>query len=276
MKSPQILVPTDFSDSSNNAAEYAWSLAKVMKASLLLYHAYHIPIPTTEMPMMIVSLEQLEKENIDRLHSYRAQLRKKLGNDITIDCIASPGFAVEEIAALVKDKQIDFVIMGISGAGKISQALLGSVTTGVLNEVKVPLLIVPEGAKFRPLTKVGLAYDYQSEISPKIVAELKAVTALFKSKLFIIDVESPKEKVNISKAVSGIKLEQALESIEHTLHFPKNSDIVTGLIEFDENHKVDLLIMIPKRHSLLSRIFNASSTKRMAFHSHTPILALHE
>jgi len=276
MKTPVILVPTDFSDSSNNAAEYAWSLAKVMKASLILYHAYHIPVPTTGMPMMIVSSEQLDKENIERLHSYRAQLKKKFGNDITIDCITTAGFAVEEIAAVVKDKQIDFVIMGISGAGKISQALLGSVTTGVLNEVNVPLLIVPEGAKFSPLTKVGLAYDYQNEISPKILAELKTVTSLFKSQLFIIDVESPDEKGNITKAVSGIKLEQALENVEHTLHFPKNSDIVTGLIEFEENHKVDLLIMIPKRHSLISRIFNKSNTKRMAFHTHTPILALHE
>jgi hypothetical protein len=34
--------------------------------------------------------------------------------------------------------------------------------------------------------------------------------------------------------------------------------------------------MVPRKHSFFSRIFHASNTKEMVFHSHTPILALRE
>ena len=37
-----------------------------------------------------------------------------------------------------------------------------------------------------------------------------------------------------------------------------------------------MLVVIPRKHKLLSTLFHESPTKRMAFHITKPLLALHE
>src|SRR5207253_1314058 len=56
-----IVVPTDFSAPAENAMLYAGQLAKDTGASLLLLHVYLIPIGMDDMPMPMVSAEELKK-----------------------------------------------------------------------------------------------------------------------------------------------------------------------------------------------------------------------
>jgi nucleotide-binding universal stress UspA family protein len=48
-----ILVPTDFSEAAKNAAEYAINLAKVLNTKVTLFHVYHVPLPISEVPIMV-------------------------------------------------------------------------------------------------------------------------------------------------------------------------------------------------------------------------------
>jgi nucleotide-binding universal stress UspA family protein len=270
-----IFIPTDFSTSSDNAAVYACAMAANTGAKILLYHAYHIPVTSAEVPVMIVSTEELEKNNMDRLKQYRKELIHKTGTKLTIDCFTTPGFAVEEIEELCEEKKPDLVVMGVSGHGQVGHALLGSVTTGVLNHIQVPLLIIPEKAVFKGISNLALAYDYHGDLPEGTIALLKGFINLFKANLQVVHIGPPSEKTDLKEAVSGISLEDSIAGVKHTLHFPENKDIIEGLTEFEEKQRPDLLVMIPKKHSLLSRIFHGSVSKRMAFHTHIPILALH-
>jgi hypothetical protein len=83
-------------------------------------------------------------------------------------------------------------------------------------------------------------------------------------------------KPTISEAVAGIKLEKTIEELNHSFHYVKNEDIIEGLNEFALSNKIDLTVMIPRRHSLFTSIFKEPTTKRMAFHTHLPLLTLHE
>jgi nucleotide-binding universal stress UspA family protein len=269
-----ILVPTDFSDASKKALEYAAALAKAIQAKLILYHAYHIPVPTTEMPVMIISPEELEKSNTERLESFRLDVLKQ--DNVPVENLISPGFAVDEICEIAVEKNVDLIVMGISSSSSLGHVLLGSVTTGVLQDTHKPLLIVPDNTTFSMPRKIAFACDYHNALGAGPVLELKRFVKLFNAELFVIHVAIPDEKIVANEAISGIRLENELDGIPHTLHFPSNPDIVNGLNEFQESHQIDLLVMVPKRHSLLSRIFHRSNTKRMAFHTHVPILALHE
>ncbi|MCG7860278.1 universal stress protein, partial [Flavihumibacter sediminis] len=58
-----ILVATDFSNPSRGAAAYAAALAKLNGATLTLLHAYLLPTPVSEVPYVMVSVEELQKDN---------------------------------------------------------------------------------------------------------------------------------------------------------------------------------------------------------------------
>ncbi|MFI5148588.1 MAG: universal stress protein [Bacteroidia bacterium] len=275
MKLRNILVPTDFSPAADHAAVYACALAASSGATILLYHTYHIPVSNTEVPVVIVSAEELEQNNLERLKNYKEDLITRTHTSLNIECLTTAGFAVEEIKEVCADKKPDLVVMGISGSGKIGHALLGSVTTGVINQLSTPLLIIPEEAEYKGISNLALAYDYHGELPASTMNQLQGFIDFFKAALQVVHIGPPNQKAHLEEAVSGVGLEDALANVTHTLHFPENKDVIEGLKEFEEKSKPDLLVMIPKKHTMLDWIFHGSVSKRMAFHTHVPILALH-
>ncbi|HEV7231651.1 MAG TPA: universal stress protein [Bacteroidia bacterium] len=276
MKFQTLFVPTDFSEAADNSANYAIALAQELKASVILYHAYHIPVPTPEMPIMVISPQQLEKDNLQRLDHLRNKLLKKSGAKVHIECVCSPGFAADEITDISEARKADLIVMGISGSGPFAHALLGSVTTNMLRKISTPLLIVPEKAKFKGLSKIAFACDYEFGISPKTISKLKDFVKIFRAHLLVVGIREPQGELTATSINDGHFLEMELHGIPHSVFSPMNSDVTAGLLEFEDSHKVDLLVMVPRKHSFFSRIFHASNTKEMVFHSHTPILALRE
>jgi len=226
------------------------------------------------MPVMIISPEELEKNNAERLEAFRKDVLKTA--TVAVENLISPGFAVDEICEIAIEKDVDLIVMGISSSSGLGHVLLGSVTTGVLQDTKKPLLIVPDSTTFAMPRKIAFACDYNNSVSAGPIRELKKFVKLFNAELFVIHVEIPDEKIVVHETAHGTRLEDELGDLPHTTHFPSNPNIIDGLTEFQESHQIDLLVMIPKRHSLISRIFHSSNTKRMAFHTHVPILALHE
>ena len=51
---------------------------------------------------------------------------------------------------------------------------------------------------------------------------------------------------------------------------------VKGINDFVTEHQINLVITIPKKHGLFDRLFKRSHTKHLAFHTHIPIMCIHE
>jgi len=57
--------------------------------------------------------------------------------------------------------------------------------------------------------------------------------------------------------------------------FIENKDIDQGLNDFAEKNDLDLVITLPKKHSLLERFFEKSTTRELIHESHIPIMFIH-
>lgn len=272
-----ILIPTDFSETAKNAADYAITLSKYLNGKVTLLHVFHIPIATTEAPVIIPSFDELEKDNLEDLKQLEQELRKKHNLTSSIDCIVRPGFIIDEIRETIKEKNIDLVVMGITGANKLVELLIGSNTIGVIKGVKCPTLIVPKDAKYKPIKTITYASDFEKIKDESALKQIKAFVQQLDAKLLILNVVDPvEEKVTTEKAISGVRIENVFEDVDHSLHFPEDDDMVHAINNFVDTHNVDLLVMIPHKHNILSRIFREGSTKKMAFHTHIPLLAIHD
>ena len=271
-----ILAAVDFSDISKNSLDYAASLASFAKAKLVLFHSYHIPVSPGEVAMsVIISAEQLEKNERTELRKLEKKVKNKY-SDVETEVVLRIGFAVDEILAYLTERKIDLVVMGVTGSGKSAHVLFGTTSTSLMKKTNTPVLIVPADAKFTKPESIVLACDYTAPIPEHIMNNIKSFTSLFGAKLHILDVLRPLEIVSSEKAAEGIKVENSLNNIQHILHFWENEDIITGINNFVDSHKTGWLIMIPHTHNAFAKIFHRSNTKRMAFHTHVPLLSLHE
>ena len=98
-----ILAATDFSDASANAVAYAAQFAKKVSAKLILLHVYHIPVITSEAPIVIPPLEEIEKSYLCDLENAVKKIRMEGNGPEEIACICKCGFVADEIAATVKE-----------------------------------------------------------------------------------------------------------------------------------------------------------------------------
>lgn len=112
-----LLVPVDFSPASTNAATYAANLAKVLNAKLILFHAYMLPTPVSEVPYVMVTAEEMQKENEELISKLADSLHLQFG--VEVQWLVRIGIASDEIKSLIKETDIDLVVMGMKGAGGI-------------------------------------------------------------------------------------------------------------------------------------------------------------
>ena len=270
-----ILVPTDFSDSAKNAINYAAELAKLTKAKLILFHVFHIPAVPSDVPF-VMPLDEIEKDTLKALTKIKKNILFKHGSELNIVCKTKLGFAVDEINEITKEENVDLIVMGVRGAGYLTEKLIGSITTTLIRKAKRPVLAINDKVTFKSIKKIVLACDYQN-IDSKSMEPLKEFIKLFKSQLYILNVSSEGELISpIKKTVGGTQLVHSFEGLNHSFNFVENEDIVEGINEFVDEHSADLIVMVPRKHTFFENIFQERNTKRMAFHTHIPLLALPE
>ena len=65
------------------------------------------------------------------------------GGDIDIDIVLREGKASEEIVELSEIIKPDLIIMGSNGRDSLSDYILGTTTTNVVDKTSYPLLVIP-------------------------------------------------------------------------------------------------------------------------------------
>ena len=148
-----LLVPTDFSDVSSAALDYARMLRDRLGCSL---HVLHV----LEDPLSIVGLadgyglppdfiQQVERDARDRLQNLLATIEGP-GPHVTL--LIREGSPFVEIVRYAREEHIDLIVMGTHGRGPIAHMLLGSVAEQVLRKAPCPVLVVrkPEQAFVMP------------------------------------------------------------------------------------------------------------------------------
>lgn len=273
-----ILIPVDFTDVSDNAINYAAEFAKIYEAKLILFHAYQLPVMTSDTPLIIPSMEDLEKDCMDGLRKIESRINMQSNATVITECKCVCGIEVDEIDEFIKEHNVNLVITGMHSGGELTEKLIGSTATSLMRNLKCPVLAIDAEVKFSPIKKIALACDFKEIKNVSAFNSLKEIVNLFQSHLFIINVLKNKNDLipDTNQAVAGIKLEHILEEIPHSFHFEENPNVVEGINSFAAAHAIDLVVMIPRSHSLLHNIFHEPSTKRMAFHTHLPLMSIPE
>lgn len=273
----KILAATDYSESSLNAIDYAAELAMHLKANLILFHAFHSPVIISEVPVVMPSLDELEHEHEKALKKIKNRLLKRFGPNLKLEVKAVCGLAADKIIEVATEDNIDLIAVGMKGAGLLAERLIGSTSTSLMQQSKCPVLCIDEKITFKPLKRIVLACDYVELKNSEVINPLKQLIHCFKSKLLILNVvESNTIQPTVTQAVAGLKLEQAVEGINHSFHRVENKDVIEGINTFTRDNAIDLTVMIPRKHNVFQNLFKESTTKRFAFHSETALLTIHE
>ncbi|PEN15218.1 hypothetical protein CRI94_02755 [Longibacter salinarum] len=190
-----ILHPTDFSEESHHAFEYAYDLAEQWGAEL---HLLHVAPSLGDDPVRGAFDASLDEEEFYR--TIRDEVDQKMQSlidtveqsDVPVHRIHSRGIApADVISEYAEHEGMDIVVMGTEGRRGVSRLLLGSVTAEVVRKAPCAVLTVQEDANIpsdvkRVLTPVDL-----SEFSRPLLRAAREVTATFNASMDVLTVVEP-------------------------------------------------------------------------------------
>ena len=141
----QILAALDLSSAADEVIRHAESLTRAMGARLTLLHvaAPHPDFVGYQVgPQSVRDARARElKSEHDRLQSYASDLQRR---GLDAHAILVEGPTVETILAEVDRRGADLIVMGSHGHGMLYDAIVGSVSAGVMRAATRPVLIVPD------------------------------------------------------------------------------------------------------------------------------------
>ncbi|HET6244406.1 MAG: universal stress protein [Bacteroidetes bacterium] len=269
-----ILFPTDFSSDANNALEYALELAKLNSAKIILLNAYHMPYNRAD---IMVSVMGILKEDSEAGLKQTLERIKKNPRFADINCETKSriGDVVSVCAELIKDEDIDLIVMGTKGASGVLETIIGSNTASVVKNVACPVLAVPSNARYTTPRKIGFAYDLKEIKNAKDLRFLSQLIKIFNAELQIYSVIPEFEQEVIEKSQVQLKLSEYFNNVKTEIYFAVKGDIIEGIRELVESNKPDWTVMLAKKYTLFETIFHTSMTKTMVFQTDKPLLVLH-
>lgn len=273
-----IVVPTDFSPVAVNALNYAAEMAVGLGASLTLLHVYQIPVSYTDSqaPLPVMNVSDIETLNQQQMNELKANLEKVTGGAISISTEVRLGVVEDELETICAELNPLAVVMGTRGASVVERLFLGSTTLSVLRKLTTPVVVVPPGAVYKGISKIGLACDFKA-VADSIPSEtIKQWVKIFDAELLVLNVDYDNRSFKPDTPEQAVVLHRLLADVKPKYHFIESESVEDGISEFAEKNNIDLIVTIPKKQRLLDRLFQKSHTSSLAVHSHIPILSIHE
>lgn len=271
-----IIVPVDFSTTSTNAAEFAGNLAAFYGADIWLYHAYQIPIALSEFAYPVVDIAEMQKAADHELEILKENTQSKLRRTITINTRAEMNVLQPGLNNLCNELKPDMVVMGLTGKNTLTRLIVGSNTIKAINDLTYPLLVVPARAEFIPVRQIGFACDYREVEKTTPVALIKKIVTDFHAELHVMNIDHNSKYPNPDKARESAIIYELLKETRAEFHSIEAAEVADGINWFINRSKLDWLVVIPKKHKLLDKIFRRSYTKELVYHTHIPVLCIHE
>jgi nucleotide-binding universal stress UspA family protein len=279
-----ILVPTDFSKNSLNALRFAIELAVKNSFNIIVIHqtsildlapestftGFYVPSPIDQIGFMKTELDKFVNRAINTSSS---KINK---TSISTEIIPGVG-TVEIILETAKKHKADLIILGSTGASGIKRILIGSVAAKVVELSKIPVIIIPEKFRNKPLKHIGYASDL-SHVASEMEKLIPLADMLGASiEIFHVEPTFPTseayKKFNPESSLIELRMKYKRENITYKLVKTKfDNDFYTGIDKYRRNAKPDLLCMVSHKRNWVNKILDPSKSKGVAYHNEIPVI----
>jgi nucleotide-binding universal stress UspA family protein len=138
----RILVATDFTEPAERALDWAVQIAAPIGASVLVLHAYEIPVLGFPDGALAASAEVTARVTEAARVALEKTVETRRGSGVPLEAVLREGPASDEIGAAAHELDADLIAIGTHGRRGVARALLGSVAEKVIRIADRPVAVV--------------------------------------------------------------------------------------------------------------------------------------
>ncbi|GGZ32906.1 universal stress protein [Echinicola pacifica] len=270
----KILCPTDFSECSLNAIEYAAKLGEKYNAELILFHVPEMAdykklfkfTDQNSLTFVNKKLDSLAKEVM--IESLDKGLK-------SCHSVIQEGKPEEEILKYAMFERIDLVVMGTEGVNDIKTNFIGTKASTVVERSEVDVLIVPRKVFFKPPRKFVYASDYLEE-DKLAIQKVVRLAGYFDSEIDIVHVGTKKKTIDKALHQTMVDEIRPFVKYEKTSYVLKTfrDEVGLGLENYLLTAKGDILVTLSKKKSWFEQLFTQNLSKKMSYFINKPLFVI--
>jgi len=277
-----LLVPIDFSDTSDNALEFAihWSrtynYGRIILLKSLYDSMFESIIVSAEYGNVSQDYKQMEREEtiaaLDKIcHKVAALLP-----GVKIMTAVSEYPLIKSVIEIIEEEDVDLIILGSDHYSYSSDSYISGHVITIAKISPVRVLIVPAGYVYKPVKPALVPCNFNA------IQWLEKINSLPRSSpweeviLDVLNVDpgmryvQPDEKFKSTEE----KLHQILKNFPHQIFYTNETDIIQGILNFEAKQPIEIIIALPGKYSFLYALTHKSISEAIYRNATKPVLIL--
>ncbi|WP_460470674.1 universal stress protein [Emticicia fontis] len=273
-KIENILFPTDFSETANNALMVATSFAKREDATL---HLLHVVVPKfSSVSRSHEAWLELEKKNKKGLKRLANALERQYKIRTITHTAISYIHAAECIEELAEQLNTNLIVMGSHGLSGSRAFFMGSNTYTVMRNVSCPVLAVPADYKKFTFRNILLPFRRMAEIETKfkIISHFFTTTS---TKVEFLGVASFTEFTSfdsLTNQISKLAINLRNQGVELIHRNEFCDDIADFVLEYADSNDAELLVINPMIDDEWKDFSLGTHAQKILNHANKPVLCI--
>lgn len=277
----KILVPTDFSENAAKALLYAAEIASKTGAEINLLH---VAEPLTDNIRQPYALHEKLEHEIERNRMKQLdELQAWLGAThpaVTTTIHLLKGTVVKAVLAFTESHSVDLIVMGTRGASGLKEVFMGTVSAAIISKTRVPVFAIPAAYEAKEIDNM-LFCTNRFEKNTGLLSTITNMATLFSANLHIAvfldtDTADASDFLYNTRELSHYLafLKKTYPNVLCSGDLLEGKDFEQTIEGYQTGKGVDIIVMVTYPKSFWDSLLRKSVTKRMAFHSGIPLLAL--
>ncbi len=272
----KILIPIDFSEFSENALEVAANLAKKFDAHLIVLHMLGLSeaIFTKDETQEFMEAQYYMKLAKKRFDTF---LNKPFLKGIKVFETVQNYKDFYEINEIVKEQEIDLVVMGSHGASGLSGLFVGSNTEKVVRTCEAPILVIKKRREDFDIKEAVFASDFEVENITAYNRALKFFNML-DANVHLVFVNRPNQYFKSTDEIN--KQIELFMSVAHHSNVPDKQKVTIlndysieeGIYNYAKTVDANIIALPTRGRKGLAHFFKGSIGEDIANHADLPVI----
>jgi nucleotide-binding universal stress UspA family protein len=278
-----LLIPVDFTDTSDNAVAFAaeWCKRYKYERVILLRTFYdnvfdHIVLSAEYAPVSQEYRQQERQETIERLESLSERLSSLTGRGIEVDTMVSEVPLLRAILSTIKEEKPEMLLVGSDNYSYSSGSFIAGNLIAIVKASPIRVLIVPAGYAYKPVETALVPIDYNMMNVLDKFNNLETSPLWSDTKLLVLNVDAKERCLRPDEAFKQQEsnLHEYLKNFNHEIHYSKDKNIMNGILNFTQTHDVQIIVALRGKRSFLYYLTHKSISEAIYRNAKEPVLIL--
>ena len=271
-----ILVPTDFSENCNKAAELGIKMAKLYNSEIHFFHLINTPVNWVELDK---EKEKRYPETVKQIGIAKASLREleKKAERQGLECRTFLEFDGGQANILKHSGHFhhDFIVTGSSGTRGGIRELMGSNVEKIVRKADVPVVVVKDEEVSFPFKDIVFVSDFLQDVSDAF-KQVISIAEKCGAHIHLLRVNTQTDFNSIEQGLDPIKefLKKFPDLDNFSMNVYNEPDVETGINNFLRYKNADLIAMCTHGRTGFLTLFSKSIAEGVTNHSELPVMTI--